>query len=47
MMEIDPDVVPDHSTIFTLRFIQFMIDTFFMTPEGTPMQRVSPRFSNQ
>jgi hypothetical protein len=43
MMEIDPDVVPDHSTIFTQRFIQFLIDTFFMTPEGVPMQRVSPR----
>ena len=47
MMEIDPDVVPDHSTIFTQRFIQFMIDTFFKTPDGTPMQRVSPRLSNQ
>jgi hypothetical protein len=43
MMEIDPDVVPDHSTIFTERFIQFLIDTFFITPEKTPMQRVSPR----
>jgi len=43
MMEIDPDVVPDHSTIFTQRFIDFLIDTFFMTPEGGPMQRVSPR----
>jgi len=42
MMEIDPDVVPDHSTIFTQRFIDFLIDTFFTTPEGTPMQRVSP-----
>lgn len=46
MMEIDPDVVPDHSTIFTQRFIRFMIDTFF-APGGTPMQRVSPRLSNQ
>jgi hypothetical protein len=43
MMEIDPDVVPDHSTIFTQRFIRFLIDTFFITPEGTPMQRTSPR----
>jgi hypothetical protein len=43
MMEIDPDVVPDHSTIFTQRFIQFLIDTFFVSPEGTPMQRVNPR----
>ncbi|MGA8532432.1 MAG: hypothetical protein WB622_22095 [Acidobacteriaceae bacterium] len=43
MMEIDPDVVPDHSTIFTQRFIQFLIDTFFITPEGAAMQRVSPR----
>ena len=47
MMEIDPDVVPDHSTIFTQRFIQFLIDTFFMTPEGTPMQRVNPGLSSQ
>lgn len=43
MMEIDSDVVPDHSTIFTQRFIEFLIDTFFMTPEGGPMERVSPR----
>jgi hypothetical protein len=43
MMEIDPDVVPDHSTIFTQRFIRFLIDTFFTTPEGAPMQRISPR----
>ncbi len=42
MMEIDPDVVPDHSTIFTQRFIQFLIDTFFTTPEGAPMRRVNP-----
>ena len=42
MMEIDPDVVPDHSTIFTQRFIQFLMDTFFTTPEGTPMQRINP-----
>ncbi len=43
MMEIDPDVVPDHSTIFTQRFIEFLIDTFFITPEGQPMERISPR----
>jgi hypothetical protein len=42
LMEIDPDVVPDHSTIFTERFIQFMIDTFFK-PGGEPMQRIGPR----
>lgn len=43
MMEIDPDVVPDHSTIFTQRFIQFLIDTFFIRANGGPMERVSPR----
>jgi hypothetical protein len=42
MMEIDPDVVPDHSTIFTSRFISFLIDTYF-TPGGQPLQRLSPR----
>ncbi len=47
MMEIDPDIVPDHSTIFTQRFIEFLIDTFFTTPDGKPMQRVSPRLFNQ
>jgi hypothetical protein len=42
LMEIDPDVVPDHSTIFTQRFISFLIDTYF-TPQGKPLQRLSPR----
>ena len=42
MMEIDPDVVPDHSTIFTQRFIDFLIDTFFTTPTGKPIERGSP-----
>lgn len=42
MMEIDPDVVPDHGTIFTERFIRFLMDTFFRTPQGAAMQRVSP-----
>ena len=42
LMEIDPDVVPDHSTIFTQRFISFLIDTYFQ-PKGQPLQRVSPR----
>ena len=46
LMEIDPDVVPDHSTIFTQRFISFIIDTFFFTPRGRtlePLRRVSPQ----
>jgi hypothetical protein len=43
MMEIDPDVVPDHSTIFTGRFISFLIDSFFTTPEGKPMNRLHPQ----
>ncbi len=43
MMEIDPDVVPDHSTIFTQRFISFVIDTFFFTPRGKALQRLSPQ----
>jgi hypothetical protein len=43
LMEIDPDVVPDHSTIFTQRFISFLIDTYFTTPGGQPLQRLSPR----
>ncbi len=43
MMEIDPDVVPDHSTIFTDRFIQFLIDTYFQTPQRHPLQRISPQ----
>jgi len=42
LMEIDPDVVPDHSTIFTQRFISFLIDTYF-TPQGQPLQRLNPR----
>ena len=42
LMEIDPDVVPDHSTIFTQRFISFLIDTYFK-PQGQPLQRLSPR----
>jgi hypothetical protein len=42
LMEIDPDVVPDHSTIFTQRFIHFLIDTYF-NPQGRPMQRLNPR----
>jgi len=44
LMEIDPDVVPDHSTIFTQRFIHFIIDTFF-APNGTPLQRLSPQLT--
>lgn len=43
LMEIDPDVVPDHGTIFTGRFISFLIDTFFQTPGGKPLQRVHPQ----
>jgi hypothetical protein len=43
MMEIDPDVVPDHSTIFTQRFISFLIDTFFYTSRGEPLQRLQPQ----
>jgi len=35
LMEIDPDVVPNHSTIFTQRFIHFLIDTYFK-PQGNP-----------
>jgi hypothetical protein len=42
VMEIDPDVVPDHSTIFTQRFIWFLINTFFSS-EGQPMVRVKPQ----
>lgn len=42
LMEIDPEVVPDHSTIFTQRFIYFIIDTFF-APNGKPLQRLSPQ----
>jgi len=43
MMEIDPDVVPDHSTIFSGRFISFLIDSFFTTPQGQPMNRLHPQ----
>lgn len=42
VMEIDPDVVPDHSTIFTQRFIWFLIDTFFST-QGQPLERLTPQ----
>ena len=42
MMEIDPAVVPDHSTIFTQRFISFLIDTYFK-PSGHPLQRLNPQ----
>ncbi|HEY6489468.1 MAG: hypothetical protein WCC26_22085 [Terracidiphilus sp.] len=45
LMEIDPDVVPDHSTIFTQRFIHFIIDTFF-APNGKPLQRLSPQLTH-
>jgi hypothetical protein len=45
LMEIDPDVVPDHSTIFTQRFIHFIIDTFF-APNGIPLQRVNPQLTH-
>jgi hypothetical protein len=45
LMEIDPDVVPDHSTIFTRRFIFFLIDTFF-APGGKALQRLSPQLTN-
>jgi hypothetical protein len=43
MMELDPTLVPDHSTIFTERFIQFLIDTFFQTPTHHPLERISPQ----
>jgi hypothetical protein len=42
LMEIDPDVVPDHSTIFTRRFISFVIETFF-APNGRALQRLNPQ----
>jgi hypothetical protein len=45
LMEIDPDVVPDHSTIFTQRFISFIIDTFF-APNGKALQRLSPQLTH-
>ncbi|HEX3893447.1 MAG TPA: hypothetical protein VHW46_12800 [Terracidiphilus sp.] len=44
LMEIDPDVVPDHSTIFTQRFISFIIDTFF-APNGKALQRLNPQLT--
>lgn len=46
MMEIDPDVVPDHGTIFTARFISFVIDSFFQTPDGKPLQRLNPQLTS-
>ena len=45
LMEIDPDVVPDHSTIFTGRFISFMIDSFFTQPDGRMMNRANPQLT--
>ncbi len=45
LMEIDPDVVPDHSTIFTQRFISFIIDTFF-APNGKALQRLNPQLTH-
>jgi hypothetical protein len=43
LMEIDPEVVPDHGTIFTGRFISFLINTFFQTPGGKPLRRLRPQ----
>jgi len=40
-MEVDPDVLYDHSDIFTDRFITFLIETFFQTPSG-PLTRKNP-----
>ena len=40
-MEVDPDVLYDHSDIFTDRFISFLIDTFFQTAGG-PLTRENP-----
>jgi hypothetical protein len=40
-MEVDPDVLYDHSDIFTDRFITFLIETFFQTPTG-PLTRKNP-----
>jgi len=45
MMEIDPDVVPDHGTIFSGRLISFLIDTFFETPQGQPLRRMTPQLT--
>ena len=46
MMEIDPEVVPDHGTIFSGRFISFLIDTFFETPDGKPLRRLTPQLTS-
>jgi hypothetical protein len=46
LMEIDPEVVPDHSTIFTQRFISFIIDTFFV-PNGQALQRANPQLTSK
>jgi hypothetical protein len=43
IMELDPDVVPDHSTIFTERFISFLIDVFFSAGPARPMVRTQPQ----
>lgn len=43
IMEIDHDVVPDHSTIFTQRFISFLTETFFSTSRGQALQRINPQ----
>ena len=40
-MEVDPDVLYDHSDIFTARFMSFLIDSFFQTPLG-PLTRENP-----
>ena len=40
-MEVDPDVLYDHSDIFTDRFMSFLIDSFFETPRG-PLTRENP-----
>ena len=40
-MEVDPDVLYDHSDIFTDRFMSFLIDTFFQTGNG-PLTRENP-----
>lgn len=43
IMELDPDVVPDHSTIFTERFISFLVDVFFSASQSQPMSRKQPQ----
>jgi hypothetical protein len=40
-MEVDPDVLYDHSDIFTDRFMSFLIETFFQTANG-PLARENP-----